>query len=227
MTFSPSAGTTFIYANIGSYAGATNITAGTLQIGVGGTIGSIGNTAIADSGTLVYDRSDYIAQNPVISGSGNVTQSGGGTLFLSNAANTYTGITTINSGILSVNTLALGGAASGIGKATNAAANLVFNGGILQYTGAADGTTDHAFTIGSGATGGFDSSGSLAVTLSGGLTAGSGATLILQGFNPQGNNILGVIGGASTNVTKLGIGYWQLNQAANTYGGATTIGGPA
>ena len=197
------------------------------MIGNGGTSGSISNSAVTDTGTLVFNRSDYIADNQVISGAGAVTQSGSGTLFLSNTANTYTGITTISSGILSVNTLANGGSNSGIGKATNVAANLVFTNGVLQFTGASANSTDHAYTITAASTGGFDSSGSAALTITGALTAPGSATVTLSGFDPAANNITGVISGSTTNVTKSGLGYWQLNQAANTYGGVTTIGGPS
>ena len=43
-----------------SYAGGTTISAGTLQIGNGGTSGSItGN--VANSGTLAFDRSDSVS----------------------------------------------------------------------------------------------------------------------------------------------------------------------
>jgi autotransporter-associated beta strand protein len=65
------------------------------------------------------------------------------------------------SSTLAVTTLANGGAASGIGSSTNAAANLVIQGGALKYEGAAA-STDRLFTVGtSGAT--VDASGSGAV----------------------------------------------------------------
>lgn len=53
-------------------------------------------------------------------------------------SSTYTGVTTIGStGLVTVDTLADGGVASGIGASTNAASNLVFNGstGGLVYQG--------------------------------------------------------------------------------------------
>jgi autotransporter-associated beta strand protein len=63
---------------------------------------------------------------------------------------------------LSATTLANGGAASSIGSSTNAASNLVLQGGALKYEGAAA-STDRLFTIGtSGAT--IDASGSGAVS---------------------------------------------------------------
>src|SRR5690606_39425162 len=71
-----------------------------------------------------------------------LTKTGWGTLVLSNAANDYIGVTTVTgsgatgSSTLSVNTLANGGIASGIGAATSDSSNLVLSsGGRLQYTG--------------------------------------------------------------------------------------------
>jgi autotransporter-associated beta strand protein len=49
--------------------------------------------------------------------------------------NTFTGPTVITAGTLDVTTLANGGSPSSIGQSSSAAANLVFNGGTLNYTG--------------------------------------------------------------------------------------------
>ncbi len=56
-----------------TYTGGTMIASGKLQIGNGGTTGSItGN--IADSGALVFDRSNTVTFSGAISGTGSVTQ---------------------------------------------------------------------------------------------------------------------------------------------------------
>lgn len=60
--------------------------------------------------------------------------------------NTYTGVTRITSGTLSVGKLANGGLTSGIGASSTNAANLVFAGGALRYTGPTA-STDRRFTI--------------------------------------------------------------------------------
>ena len=84
-----------------SYAGGTVLGSGVLQLGNGGTTGSIvGN--VVDNGTLVFNRSDTLALAGLISGSGSVEQRGPGTTVLS-GANTYTGSTAVRGGVLLVN----------------------------------------------------------------------------------------------------------------------------
>ncbi|TCS99734.1 autotransporter-associated beta strand repeat-containing protein, partial [Aquabacter spiritensis] len=70
-----------------SYAGLTTIAAGTLQIGNGGTIGSILGDVVNEA-SLVFNRSDTYAFTGQISGSGAVTFTGGGTVLFSSP---YTG----------------------------------------------------------------------------------------------------------------------------------------
>jgi autotransporter-associated beta strand protein len=71
---------------------------GTLQIGDGGTTGSLGNASYAmQQGSLVFNRSDTLAIAGAISGTGSVTQDGAGVLAL-DGQNTYAGDTTINKG---------------------------------------------------------------------------------------------------------------------------------
>jgi fibronectin-binding autotransporter adhesin len=87
-----------------TYTGNTTVSAGTLQIGNGGATGSLStSSAITNNGTLAFSRNNTITQGTdfasVISGTGNVTQSGTGTLLL-NGTNTYTGNTTISAGTL-------------------------------------------------------------------------------------------------------------------------------
>ena len=70
-------GTTILTAN-NTYTGGTTISAGTLQLGNGGTTGSIvGN--VVDNGALAFNRSDAYAFAGPISGSGSLPQIGTGT----------------------------------------------------------------------------------------------------------------------------------------------------
>ncbi len=100
-------GGTLVLAADNTYSGGTTVSAGTLQLGNGGTSGSIvGN--VTDNGTLAFDRSDDFTFAGVISGSGALVQSGAGTLTLT-GANTYTGGTTVSAGTLAGNTTSLQG----------------------------------------------------------------------------------------------------------------------
>ena len=83
-----------------TYSGLTTISAGTLQLGSGGGGGSInGSGGVVDNGTLAFAHSNNVIFAPAISGSGGVTQMGGGVLALY-GSNTYTGPTQVSSGTL-------------------------------------------------------------------------------------------------------------------------------
>lgn len=93
------AGTTVLATNNTS-AGTTTINAGTLQIGNGGTAGSLGALgAVTNDGTLSFSRSDASIVNNLISGTGSVRSAGTGTTTLA-AANTYAGGTVISKGTM-------------------------------------------------------------------------------------------------------------------------------
>jgi autotransporter-associated beta strand protein len=81
-----------------TYTGGTTISAGTLQIGNGGTIGSIVGD-VTDNAVLAFDRSDSVTFGGAISGTGDVVNLGTGTLTLT-GTNTYSGGTTISAGTL-------------------------------------------------------------------------------------------------------------------------------
>jgi autotransporter-associated beta strand protein len=176
-------GTTILTGD-NTYGGGTTINAGTLQLGNGGASGSIlGN--VTNNGTFVINRADTFTFGGVISGSGAFAQIGPGTTILA-AANTYSGGTAINAGVLAVAADANLGAASG---------GLAFGGGTLQFLSGF--TTSRAVTLNAGG-GTFD-------------TNGNSATLA------------GVIGG-SGGLTKIGDGTLVL-AGANTYSGGTTLAG--
>ncbi|MDZ7618951.1 MAG: autotransporter-associated beta strand repeat-containing protein, partial [Patescibacteria group bacterium] len=87
-----------------TYGGTTYIAEGTLQIGSGGTTGSLaGTSSISNLGTLVFHRSDTLTQGvhfgTAISGTGSLWQMGSGTTVL-NGNNTSTGATVIDQGVL-------------------------------------------------------------------------------------------------------------------------------
>jgi len=109
---------TMILTGGNTYTGGTTINAGVLQIGNRGLTGSIASN-VTDNGSLIFNRSDNITFNPIISGSGKLAQNGSGTIILG-GTNTYSGGTIINDGTLLVNN----SEALGLG-------NVVVNGGVL------------------------------------------------------------------------------------------------
>jgi autotransporter-associated beta strand protein len=85
-----------------SHSGGTTISAGTLEIGNGGTSGSLSGN-VSNSGTLAFNRSDNIDFGGIVSGTGDVVKKGAGTLTLTGAS-TYSGDTLIQEGTLKLGT---------------------------------------------------------------------------------------------------------------------------
>ena len=85
------------------HTGTTTINAGTLQVGNGGTSGTLGSGNVANNSSLVFNRSDNYGGSisNAISGSGSLTVMGG-SLTLS-ASNSYSGLTKVGAGTLTVN----------------------------------------------------------------------------------------------------------------------------
>jgi fibronectin-binding autotransporter adhesin len=173
---------TVIYSANNTYTGSTTISSGTLQIGSGGTTGSVAGSSIIDNSNLTFDLSSSPTYSGVISGTGNLNQNGSGTLTLS-GANTYTGNTYVNSG-----TLQLG--------ASNVLSNMT---DVVVASGATFAMNSHSDTVGSIAGAGNITLGSGALTTGadnssttfsgvisgtgGSLTQDGTGTLILTGAN--------------------------------------------
>ena len=88
---------TLILSNNSTFSGSTTITAGTLQLGDGSTQGAINSSAVVNNGTLIFNRSNALRFEAVVSGSGSLIQQGTGRTTLS-GSNTFSGGTTINAG---------------------------------------------------------------------------------------------------------------------------------
>ena len=97
--------TVFTAAN--AYQGTTTISTGTVQLGAGGTSGSLATTStIIDNGTFAVNRTDTVIQGTAftsspLSGTGGVTNAGTGTTVLT-VTNTYQGTSLATAGILQV-----------------------------------------------------------------------------------------------------------------------------
>jgi fibronectin-binding autotransporter adhesin len=83
-----------------TYGGGTVIDAGALQVGNGGTSGTISRGQVTDNGILFWNHSDNVTFPRQITGTGSFVQFGSGTLTLSSTNIAYTGATTISNGTL-------------------------------------------------------------------------------------------------------------------------------
>jgi autotransporter-associated beta strand protein len=81
--------------------GWTTINGGTLQIGYGGTSGTLGRGGVTNNANLTFNRKDFLSVSNQISGPGALSQNGVGTVALC-GTNTYTGLTSINAGVLQI-----------------------------------------------------------------------------------------------------------------------------
>lgn len=110
-------GSTLILTGANSY-GATNISTGaTIQVGEGGSAGTLGTGSVTNNGTLTFNLSSNYNLTNAVSGSGALIKNGGGTVTLANA-NTYSGNTTVNFGKLEI----------GAGGSLNSAAGTISTG---------------------------------------------------------------------------------------------------
>ncbi len=226
--------------------------AGNVTLDVNGS-GAVGATISGGTGTLALGNStrtftigdglaaEDLTISSVISGSGGLTKTGDGLLRLSNTANTYTRVTTINAGTLSAAALANGGSNSSIGAAAGMGnGNLVLGGGILQYTGG-NVTINRGFTLTAATTSGIEitnagttltmsgssanTSGALMKLGSGGLTftgakSYTGLTSVLEGTMTA-----GVANALSSGGLTVNGGTYNMGNFSDTVGAVTLIDG--
>ena len=166
---------TLILSGNNLFTSTANINGGTLQVGGGGTTGSLAGNVAINSGTLAFNRSDNLSYFGNISGGGSLTKSGAGTLSLF-GANSYSGGTDLGSGILSIS------ADNNLGSAIG---DIRAEGGDLRVTGTHTTTRDIVLDNAMG----LDVVGGVTYTVAGLLTSTemltkSGAgTLVLTGAN--------------------------------------------
>src|SRR4051812_49371976 len=222
-----------------TYTGATTISSGTVSINADNRLGTApgaatANQLVLNGGTLATTATFTLSANRgvtlgasggafsqsagttltytgIIAGAGSLADAGTGTLALG-GANTYTGVTNVNAGTLTANSVgALGSTAAGTTVASGATLNInavAIGAEALTIAGTGVGAAGALQGIGAASLSG-------AVTLSGGASVGitlAAATLSLTGG----------ISGAGP-LTKVGAGTLDLGTTASTYTGATTI----
>ncbi|MHC5232970.1 autotransporter outer membrane beta-barrel domain-containing protein [Brucella sp. LJL56] len=226
-------GTLTVTAN-NTYSGDTKIDSGTtLQIGNGGTTGDIGGIVsnngaggVTNDGTLVFNRSNGIVFNGVISGTGSVTQDGTGSVTLS-SNNSYSGGTTVANGTLKIaGANNLGSGVLTLDKEAGATNATLVNTATITLTndvaiGAGGGTfqTDENLTL----NGGFSGTGNWEKAGSGNLVFGTGNSIDWTGTGDinQGEVIVNGTLGKAGATTPVQI---NINQNAALSGSGTLNG---
>ena len=190
----------------------------------------IGSGVVVLNSTQPFNVGDSLnAQNDLmvsaaVQGAGGITKTGGGTLVLNSASNSFTGPLTVQGGLLSFNSIG-DSATSAISLGSGATA------ATLRYMGSTPLVTARPLDL-AGTTGGatLDAQGIGSVKFTGPVTAsGAGAktlTLAGNGFTPS--EISGVIadnsGTNKTSLLKTGFNTWILS-GANTFTGGVTVNG--
>ena len=214
-----------------TYSGGTTISTGTLQVGQGGSTGSLAGN-VTNNATLAFNRSNAVSYTGVVSGVGALTKAGSGALTLT-GANTYSGATTVSAGSLVVNgnistsslTTVQGGALLGGSGSTGSV--MVESGGTLA-PGNSPGTliVNGTLSLAAGSTFAYQyTGGGTAADLmqvNGALSLGTGALLSLQnlGAFTQGDkftlfayeSLTGTFSGYADDTTyTLNGGDWRFN----------------
>ena len=122
---------TWVVTGNNANSASTTIVQGILQVGAGGTAGSIAGIVTITAGSLVFNHSDDVTFTQVITGAGSVVQAGTGNLVLK-GANSYTGGTTAQSGILRAGVSTVGTTSGPFGGPAAGAALSVASGAVLD-----------------------------------------------------------------------------------------------
>ncbi|MEO7173817.1 autotransporter-associated beta strand repeat-containing protein, partial [Flavobacterium sp.] len=222
---------TQIFSGSNTYFGSTTITGGTVQVGSGGTTGTLGSGAITftNNAALVFNRTNGVVQGTdfgFIDGTGSVTQAGSGSVTLS-YSNSYTGGTNIASGTLIVGAtdpLGIGLVTLAGGTLSGSASDVTLANALVAQAS----TTSVLFTSGKNLTinGNLTGSGNINRT-----ATGIPATVFLGGDNSgfSGTFTVDANTSAATRFTAATAGSqaakWVINQSFNSRASLEFTGG--
>jgi autotransporter-associated beta strand protein len=199
-------GTLVMLGNV-THTGGTTISGGTLQVGNGGTAGTISGNVVNNANLTIY-RATNLTFSGAISGTGSFTKRGAGTLTF-DSAHSYGGGTNVNGGKLLVNNTS--GSGTGTGSVT------VNSTGTLGGTGTISGavTINNNGHIAPGA-----SIESLGV---GSLTLGVGSILDFELDTVSGDDVSDLVIVGNTNGLTINGGTLNLTDAGSMTGGTYTL----
>ena len=186
-----------------TYTGLTNIAAGMLQLGDGGSTGAVLGDVLHNGSEMIFNRSNEMALAGAISGGGSLQQVGSGTTILSGNSVAFEGSTSVTNGMLRINGV--------LGNGTNTMT--VSSGGRLGGTGTFGGNV----LIGNGVLAPGNSPGMLVIT--GNLSLASASVLDYE-FGEA-----GVVGGPRNDLTVVG-GNLTLDGTLNLSASANGAFGP-
>jgi autotransporter-associated beta strand protein len=209
LAFVKSGAGTLTLTGTNTLLGGTTISAGTLQIGAGGTTGLFSG-AVTNNAAIVFNRSDDSEFSSVISGTGTLSKQGDGTLTLS-GLNNYSGVTTISGGTIAVTNDTNLGSAPG----SAAAAQLVLNGGTLSATAGFTLNVNRGISL--GASGGT-------IQVATGQTLAYGGIIAGGALTKTGNGVLSLSGvNTYSGATSISAGTLQLGSSASISGSAVSV----
>ncbi|NGO39160.1 hypothetical protein G4L39_07085 [Limisphaera ngatamarikiensis] len=203
-----------------TYSGGTTVAAGArLQVGDGGTTGSLGSGPANVQGELVFHRDGVLTNPAPITGSGSVTVRGPGRVALA-ANNSWSGTTTVDGGTLQVGIGSTNGTLGTAGQVT------LSNGGVLAFH-RSDNVTNAVAVVGDGTLAQLGP-GKLVVTSDAnqyGRTLVSGGVLELgDGVNPAGQLGTGPITLQAPGLLVLNRAPYTLTNLVEGTGGLVILG---
>ncbi|GGF89502.1 outer membrane autotransporter barrel domain-containing protein [Azorhizobium oxalatiphilum] len=181
-----------------TYTGLTTIDAGTLQIGNGGTKGSIVGDVV-NNATLVFNRSDTYTFTGAITGDGAVTFMGGGTVLFSSP---YTGAVTVEQSVVTL----VEGSSTTSPFTVNSGGTIGGSATIGGLTVNAGGTAAPGYSPGT-------------ITVTGPVTFNSGSVYLVD-VTPTGAHDLIIASGAVTLSSGASV---AVNPTAGRYAASSTV----